>query len=314
MRDYIIRRLLMLIPILIGVSICIFTIMQLIPGDVVSGILGIEETPELRAMWEEKLGLDKPVVEQYFNWIGKAVTGDFGESFRTGAPVFPEIMKRFEISAELAIMACIIAWLIALPLGLISAIKRNSVIDRIVRVVALMGVSVPNFASATLLILFLSKGLNYHSPIMYVGPFQDFAKNMEIMIFPAIILGSVMAGSVMRMTRSSVLEVLRQDFIKAVRAKGASEKVTIFRHALRNGCIPIVTLVGMQIGGLMGGTVVIEQVFSIPGLGQYVLTGISQRDFPVVEGCVLFIAFVYVIVNLLVDILYTYIDPRITYN
>ena len=314
MRDYIIRRLLMLIPVLIGISICIFAIMQLIPGDVVSGILGIEETPELRQMWEAKLGLDKPVVEQYLNWIGKAVTGDFGESFRTGAPVFPEIMKRFVISAELAVLACVIAWIIALPLGIISALKRNSLIDRIVRVIALLGVSVPNFASATLLILFLSKGFNYYSPVKYVGILENFGANFEIMFLPALILGSVMAGSVMRMTRSSLLEVMRQDFIKAVRAKGASEKVTIFRHALKNGCIPIITLVGMQIGGLMGGTVVTEQIFSIPGLGQYVLTGISQRDFPVVQGCVLFIAFVYVFVNLLVDILYTYIDPRISYS
>ncbi len=314
MRDYIIRRLLMLIPVLIGISICIFAIMQLIPGDVVSGILGIEETPELRAMWEKKLGLDKPLVEQYFSWVTNALRGDFGESFRTGAEVFPEIIKRFKISAELAILACIIAWLIALPLGIISALKRNSVIDRIVRIFALLGVSVPNFASATLLILFLSKTFNYYSPVKYVGLFEDFGTNMEIMLLPAAILGGVMAGSVMRMTRSSMLEVLRQDFVKAVRAKGAPEKVTIFRHVLRNSCIPIVTLIGMQIGGLMGGTVVIEQIFSIPGLGQYVLTGISQRDYPVVQGCVLFIAFVYVIVNLLVDILYTYIDPRISYS
>ena len=218
------------------------------------------------------------------------------------------------ISAELAVLACIIAWIIALPLGIISALKRNSVIDRIVRVVALMGVSIPNFASATLIILFLAKGFNYHPPVKYVGLLENFGTNMEIMLLPAFILGSVMAGSVMRMTRSSMLEVLRQDYIKAVRAKGAPEKVTIFRHAFKNSSIPIVTLIGMQIGSLMGGTVVIEQIFSIPGLGQLTLTGITQRDFPVVQGCVLFIAFVYVIVNLLVDILYTYIDPRITYT
>ncbi|MBR5110316.1 MAG: ABC transporter permease [Clostridia bacterium] len=314
MRDYIIRRLLTLIPILIGVSIAIFIIMQLIPGDVVSGILGIEETPELRAMWEAKLGLDKPLVQQYFSWIGKALTGDFGESFRTGAPVFPEIISRFRISAELAILACVIAWIIALPLGILSALKRNSVIDRIVRVVALLGVSIPNFASATLLILFFSKAFNYYTPVKYVGLFENFGTNMEIMLLPAFILGSVMAGSVMRMTRSSMLEVLRQDYIKAVRAKGAPERVTIFRHAFKNSSIPIVTLIGMQIGGLMGGTVVIEQIFSIPGLGQFTLTGISQRDYPVVQGCVLFIAFLYVIINLLVDILYTYIDPRISYS
>lgn len=314
MRDYIIRRLLGLIPILIGISIAIFVVMQLIPGDVVSGILGIEQTPELRAMWEKKLGLDKPLLQQYLSWIGKAVTGDFGESFRTGAAVFPEILSRFSISAELAVLACIIAWIIALPLGVVSALRRNSVVDRIVRVVALMGVSVPNFASATLIILFLAKGFNYHTPVKFTRLTENFAVNMEIMILPAFILGSVMAGSVMRMTRSSMLEVLRQDYIKGVRAKGAPERVTIFRHAFRNSSIPIVTLIGMQIGSLMGGTVVIEQIFSIPGLGQMTLTGIMQRDYPVVQGCVLFIAFVYVIVNLLVDILYTYIDPRITYQ
>ena len=314
MRDYIIRRLLGLIPILIGISIAIFIIMQLIPGDVVSGILGIEQTPELRAMWEKKLGLDRPLVEQYLTWIGKALTGDFGESFRTGAPVFPEILRRFWISAELAVLACIIAWIIAFPLGILSALRRNSIVDRIVRVVALLGVSVPNFASATLLILFLSKGFHYYTPIKYVGLFENFSVNMEIMLLPAMILGSVMAGSVMRMTRSSMLEVMRQDYIKAVRAKGAPERVTIFRHAFRNSSIPIVTLIGMQMGGLLGGTVVIEQIFSIPGLGQFTLTGITQRDYPVVQGCVLFIAFLYVMINLLVDILYTYIDPRITYN
>ena len=314
MRDYIIRRILGLIPILIGISIAIFVIMQLIPGDVVSGILGIEQTPELRAMWEKKLGLDKPLVEQYLTWIGKAVTGDFGESFRTGTPVFQEILSRFKISAELAILGCIFAWIIALPLGVLSALKRNTVIDRIVRVIALLGVSIPNFASATLVILFLAKGFNYHSPVKYAGLFENFGVNMEIMLIPAMILGAVMAGSVMRMTRSSMLEVLRQDYIKAVRAKGAPEKVTIFRHAFRNSSIPIITLIGMQIGSLMGGTVVIEQIFSIPGLGQYTLTGITQRDYPVVQGCVLFIAVVYVVINLIVDILYTYIDPRITYN
>ena len=314
MRDYILRRLLLLIPVLFGISVCVFFIMQLVPGNVVSGILGIEATPELRKAWEVKLGLDRPVLVQYFTWLWKAVTGNFGESFRTGIPVFPEIIRRFGITAELAVLGCLFAWIIAIPLGILSALKRNRPIDKGVRVFALLGVSVPNFASATLLILLLSKVFGYSSPVGYVSLFQNPVKNLQIMVLPAIILGSVMTGSVMRMTRSSILEVLRQDFIKAMRAKGASERITIFRHALKNGCIPILTLVGMQMGSLLGGTVVVEQIFSIPGLGQYTLTGISQRDYPVVQGCVLFIAFVYVIINLLVDVLYTYIDPRIQYE
>ena len=314
MRDYIIRRLLLLIPVLIGISLCVFFIMQLVPGNVVSGILGIESTPELRAAWEQKLGLDKPLYAQYFRWAGNALRGDFGESFRTGAPVFPEILRRFKTTAELALLACFFSILIAIPLGILSALKRNRPADKVVRVAALRGVSMPNFATATLLILFLSKAFGYFTPVKYAALFDQPLVNLEIMVLPALVLGTSMAGSVMRMTRSSVLEVLRQDFIKAVRAKGASERVTIFRHALKNGCIPIITLVGMQMGSLLGGTVVIEQIFSIPGLGQYTLTGISQRDYPVVQGCVLFIAFIYVIINLLVDILYTYVDPRIQYE
>lgn len=314
MRDYIMRRLLMLIPVLLGISLSVFLIMQLVPGDVVSGILGIEQTPELRVMWEKKLGLDQPVHLQYLNWMKNVLRGDFGESFRTGVPVFPQIMSRFRITAELAVLASFTALLIALPLGILSALRRNQPIDKSVRVAALMGVSIPSFALATLLILFLSKVFGYFTPVKYVSFFENPGTNLEIMMLPAIILGSGMAGSLMRMTRSSILEVMRQDFIKAVRAKGATEKITIFRHALKNGSIPIITLVGMQMGSLLGGTVVIEQIFSIPGLGQYVLTGITQRDYPVVQGGVLFIAFVYVIINLLVDILYTYIDPRIQYD
>lgn len=314
MRDFIVRRLLMLIPVLIGISLCVFFIMQLVPGDVVSGILGIESTPELRVAWEAKLGLDRPLYEQYFSWAGNALRGDFGESFRTGAPVFPEIISRFKITAELTLLACFFSIIIAIPLGILSALKRNKPADKVVRVTALLGVSMPSFATATLLILFLSKVFGYFTPVKYTSLFENPLVNLEIMLLPALVLGTSMAGSVMRMTRSSILEILRQDFIKAVRAKGASERITIFRHALKNGCIPIITLVGMQMGSLLGGTVVIEQVFSIPGLGQYVLTGISQRDFPVVQGCVLFIAFVYVIINLLVDIVYTYVDPRIQYD
>ncbi|MDR1569547.1 MAG: ABC transporter permease [Oscillospiraceae bacterium] len=313
MRDYILRRLLMLIPILLGISVCVFTIMQLVPGNVVNGILGIEQTPELRAIWEKKLGLDQPPLIQYFRWMGNVLRGDFGESFRTGAQVFPEIISRFTITAELALLSCLTSLIIAIPLGIVSALKRNRPVDKVVRVAALMGVSMPSFASATLIILFLSKAFGYFTPVKYVSLIQNPGTNLEIMILPALILGTTMAGSVMRMTRSSILEVMRQDFIKAVRAKGAPERITIFRHALKNGCIPIITLVGMQMGGLLGGTVVIEQIFSIPGLGQYVLTGISQRDYPVVQGCVLFIAFIYVIINLFVDIIYTYVDPRIQY-
>lgn len=314
MKNYVIRRVLQMIPVLIGISVLIFAVMKMIPGDVISGILGIEATEELRQQLMVKYGLDKPYVEQYFNWILGVLHGDFGESIRTGAPILPEILERLKVTAELTVLAAVISWIIAIPLGIIAAVKRNSWVDRFVRVFALLGVSVPGFALSILVILVLSLCFNYFSPLHYVSFFQDPLGNLEIMILPALILGISISGSVMRMTRSSVLEVLRQDFIKTVRAKGASERVAIFKHALRNALIPIITLIGMQIGSLLGGAVIIEQVFSLPGLGLLTLTGINQRDYPVVQGCILVIAFIYVVVNLITDILYAYIDPRISYD
>ncbi len=314
MKNYIIRRLLQLIPVLLGISIAIFAILRLIPGGFASGLLGIDATPELIAQVNARYGLDQPILTQYIRWVGGVLHGDFGQSMRSGAPILPEILTRFQVTAELTVLAAIISWCIALPLGITAAVHRNRLPDRVVRVVALLGVSIPHFALAILIILILSLAFGYYPPLNYVGFFENPLKNLEIMFLPALLLGSGMAGSVMRMTRSSVLEVLRQDFIKTVRAKGASDRVTVFKHALRNAMIPIVTLVGMQIGGLLGGAVVIEQIFSLPGLGQMTLTGINNRDYPVVQGCVLFIAFIYVLVNLVVDVLYAYIDPRISYS
>ena len=314
MKNYTIRRILQLIPVLFGISVLIFAVMKMIPGDVISGILGVEATPELRAQLAAKYGLDRPYIVQYLDWIVGVLHGDFGESIRTSAPILPEILSRFKVPAELTIMAAVISWCIAIPLGVLAAVKRNTFADRFVRVFALLGVSVPGFALSILLILVLSLAFNYFPPLGYVGFFEDPLRNLQIMILPAAILGVSISGSVMRMTRSSVLEVLRQDFIKTVRAKGASERVAIFKHALRNALIPIITLIGMQIGSLLGGAVIVEQIFSLPGLGQMMLTGINQRDYPVVQGCVLFIAFVYVLVNLVTDLLYAYIDPRISYD
>lgn len=311
---YIIKRIFMLIPVLFGVSVFIFFVMNIIPGDVAQTILGTDATPEALETLREKFGLNLPLYQQYLNWISGVVTGDFGESMRTGKAVLPDILNRFKLTFELTILSAVISWIIAIPLGIIAAMKRNSSIDFSVRIISLFGVSVPNFALATIIILVLSLGFSYSPPVGYVGLFEDPIRNLEIMLIPAIVLGASMAGAVMRMTRSSILEILRQDFIRTIRAKGAHEKVVIFQHALRNAMIPILTIIGLQIGTLLGGTVIIEQIFSLPGLGQLVLTAITQRDFTVIQGAVLFIAFVFVMVNLLVDILYTYLDPRISYK
>ncbi len=314
MRNYILRRILQLIPILLGISIAIFLVLRFVPGGFTAGLLGIDSTPELEAQVEARYGLDRPYHEQYLDWMGGVLTGDFGTSFRSGEEIFPEIITRFQVTAQLAFMGAVISCLIAIPLGILAAVNRNTWIDRVVRVVALFGVSVPGFASSIILILVLGMAFDYYPPLQYTYFYEDPLRNLEIMILPALVLGSTMSGSVMRMTRSSVLEILRQDFIKTVRSKGASERVAIFKHALRNALIPIVTLVGMQIGALLGGAVVVEQIFSLPGLGLMTLSGINNYDYPVVQGCVLFIATVYVFVNLIVDLLYAAIDPRISYN
>ena len=314
MKNYIIRRLLQLIPVLLGISIAIFAVLRLIPGGFASGMLGIDATPELIEQVNARYGLDQPVVTQYLKWIGGVLHGDFGQSFRSGADILPEILTRFKVTAELAILAAIISWCIALPLGILAAVKRNSAVDRVVRVVALLGVSIPGFALSILIILVLSLAFNYYPPLNYVGLFEDPLKNLEIMLLPSLILGTSMAGSVMRMTRSSVLEVLRLDFIKTVRAKGASERIAIFKHALRNALIPLVTQFGTSFGGLLGGAIITEQVFVINGVGTYLITAINNRNYPVVQSTVLVIATIFILINLAVDILYCVIDPRISYE
>lgn len=311
MAKYILKRVLMIIPVLIAVSVLIFFLIRILPGDVINDILGIEKTPEVRQALEEQFGFDKPVVVQYFMWIGNIFKGDFGTSLRTGRPILPEFWARFKVTLELTLVASFIAWIIAIPLGILSAVRRNSVSDFFIRVFGLLGVSVPNFAFALLLILFLSLGFNYFPPSKWVPFFDNPLKNLEVIIWPALVLGSIMAGSVMRMTRSAMLEVLRQDYIKTVRAKGAGKWLVIMKHAFKNSLIPIITIVGLQIGSLLGGTVVIEQVFALPGLGQGTFDAIFKRDYPVVQINVLMIAVTYVIVNLIVDICYAFIDPRI---
>ncbi|MGM8215098.1 ABC transporter permease [Bacillaceae bacterium W0354] len=314
MYSYILRRLLMLIPVLFGVSIFIFFTLRIIPGDVAQTILGTDATEQALAQLRKDFGLDRPLLEQYITWMSGVLTGDFGESMRTGREILPDILNRFKLTFELTLLSAFISWIIAIPLGIIAGLRRNSKTDFSVRIISLLGVSVPNFALATVLILVLSLYFSYSPPVGYVGLFEDPIKNLEILILPAIVLGTSMAGAVMRMTRSSILEILRQDFIRTIRAKGAKERIVIFNHAFRNAMIPILTIIGMQIGVLLGGTVIIEQIFSLPGLGQLVLTAINQRDFTVVQGAVLFIAFVFVIINLIVDVLYSYLDPRISYK
>ena len=302
----------MLIPVMFTISILIFFLIRILPGDVISDILGIEQTPENRAILERQFNFDKPVPQQYLMWITDILKGDFGVSLRTGRPILPDFLQRFKVTIELALIASLIAWIIAIPLGILSALKRNSISDFFIRIFGLLGVSVPNFAFATLLILVLALGFNYYPPIAWVDLAVDPVRNLETIFWPALVLGSIMAGSVMRMTRSSMLDNLRQDFIKTIRAKGAGPRLVIFKHALKNSLIPIITIIGMQMGALLGGTVVIEQIFALPGVGQMTLDAIFKRDYPIVQANILMLAAIYVLINLLVDVMYAVIDPRVT--
>lgn len=314
MRTYILRRLLLFVPVLFGISIAVFALLHMIPGDAVDLMMGIEGNPELRQQLLKQYGLDYPWYVQYWNWISGVLRGDFGLSMRTGLPVLPEILSRFKVTLMLTIYSSVISWIIAIPLGVLAAVKRNSWVDGASRVFALLWVSVPNFALGTMLLLVLSLGFSYYPPLEYTAFLASPLGNLRSLVWPSLVLGAIMAGSVMRMTRSSLLENLGQDYVRTVRAKGATERVVILRHALRNSLLPIVTIIGMQVGSLLGGTVVTEQIFSLPGLGLYTLTGINQRDYPVVQGSILFFAFVFVIINLVVDVIYSWIDPRISYR
>jgi peptide/nickel transport system permease protein len=311
--SYVIKRVVGLVPILFGISVLVFTILHLVPGDPASIMLGTNATPEAIAALRKRMGLDEPLITQYLSWLGGLVKGDFGVSVHTGEEILPQILKRFSITLQLTLFAVLIGWTIAIPLGILSAIRVHSKTDIVVRIATLLGISVPNFAVGTLLLLVLSLYFGWFPPIDVVSFWEDPGEALQVFILPAVTMGIVIAAGVLRMTRSAFLETMEKDFIRTARAKGNSMWTVVFGHALRNSSIPIVTIAGMQIGYLLGGSVIVEQLFSIPGLGQYVLEGIYQRDYPVVQGGVLFVALVFVLVNLLIDIIYTWIDPRIKY-
>lgn len=318
MLRYLAQRAIAFIPTLIGVSLLVFIAIRLIPGDAITANLGTEAgmlTETQRAALERYYGLDRPPVEQYFVWMGEALQGNLGFSIRHGAPVLDLILSRFPLTLELAILAMLIALAIGLPFGLLSAIRHNTLIDLIGRLFALVGLAVPNFLFGTLVIYVLSV---YFGVLPTAGNYVSLAENpwlnLQQMFFPALTLGFAFAASVMRMTRSSMLEVLGEDYVRTARSKGLRERRIITGHALRNALIPVITLVGVQMGYLLGGTFIVEQIFALPGLGRLTVNAISQREYALVQGATLFIALNFVLINLAVDLLYAAIDPRISYN
>ncbi|GII94021.1 nickel ABC transporter permease [Sinosporangium siamense] len=301
-------RLVSVVPVLLGISIISFFVIRMIPGDVISSIMGEDfADPAVEAEMRRYFGLDMPVHEQFLHWFGNLLQGDLGTSMRTGQPVLDEIMDRFPATLLLAVSALVVSVIISIPFGVISATRRNGVLDAASRLVSLIGLSVPNFWLGILLVYVFSVSLGW---LPSQGSGESLA-DLQYLVLPAVTLGASLAAISMRMTRSSMLEVLNQDYVRTARAKGLAETVVVTRHALRNSLIPVVTVLGIQAGALLGGTVVVEQVFSWPGLGTMVIRGITQRDYPVVQGTLLFLALFYVVVNLVVDLVYVYLDPRL---
>jgi peptide/nickel transport system permease protein len=315
MRTHILRRLVLLAPTLFGISVLAFSLMRFLPGDVVDQMIGTEASlgPEARATLYRLLGLDAPFHIQYLRWLGDLLQGNLGVSLRTSEPITKLIGQRVGITAELALLSVALSAVVAIPLGVLAAIRRNGPLDFIAQIVGLVGLSFPNFWLATVLLLITSVYFRWQPQLIWVGPFENLVANLQQMAMPVLSLSVALMAVVMRMTRSSMLEVLGQDYVRTAHAKGLRERAVLTRHALKNAAIPILTVLGLQVGYLLGGAVVIEQVFGLPGIGWMILNGIFQRDYPIVQGGVLFVALVFVSVNLLVDVLYAFVDPRIRY-
>ena len=317
MTRYLIRRAIQVVPVLFGVSVAVFLMLRLIPGDVVDLILGTEgaASPERMAQLRALFGLDRPFHEQYLTWLGGLLGGDLGRSIRTSRPILPDILARLPVTLQLASMAMLLSLGFALPLGVLSAVRRYSRADSLIRVVGLIGLSIPNFWLASMMILAVSSFARGVLPTSgYTSPAQDLVGNLRSMLLPSIALAVANMAILMRMTRSSMLEVLRQEYVNTARSKGLVERTVVYRHALRNALIPVVTIAGVQVGYLLGGAIIVEQIFALPGVGTLILNGILQRDYPVVQAGVLFVAASFVLVNLAVDVLYAYLDPRIHYG
>jgi len=308
--QFIARRLLATVPLLFFVSVVAFSFVHVLPGDPAILFLGEEATPETLAQFRARLGFDRPLPTQYLEWLARALRGDLGRSLRTNQPVTEAILQRLPVTIELLGAALAVSLAIAIPMGIVSAVKRNSGVDLASTVFALVGFSLPNFWLGLILIYVFALLLRWLPPSGFV-PLPAVADNVRSLILPALTLGTALAALVTRQLRSGMLEVLRQDYVRTAQAKGLSQGVVVGKHALKNALIAVVTVVGLQIGGLLGNTIITESLFALPGVGRLMIDAVFSRDFFIVQGVVLFLAVGYVVSNLIVDVLYSYLDPRI---
>jgi peptide/nickel transport system permease protein len=311
MHRFIAGRLLSTIPTLLGVVTLVFVVMRLVPGSIVDQILASgDASEETRASLRAFFGLDQPIYVQYFQYLGNLLTGDLGASWRARFPTMDMILFALPVTLQLALMAAVISMAVGIVAGILSAVYENTPLDHVIRVLSLFGLSMPVFWQATMIILVLSLTVRW-APLGYVSLFEDPLQNLSLMILPALALGTSASASVMRMTRSCLLDVLRQDYVRTAQAKGLRQRAVVVRHAVKNAMIPVVTILGLQFGSLLGGSVVVESVFGMPGIGLLILNAIGMRDYPIVQGAVIFTAIMFMLTNLLVDVLYGYLDPRI---
>ena len=320
MSSYILHRLLLFIPTLFGASILIFVLMRLVPGDIAEILVyqtGSESSTVQKRQIQQirrELGLDRPVVTQYLDWIGGAVRGDFGQSYVQRRPVIDILKERFPRSMELAALTMLIAMVWAVPLGVVSAVRQNGPVDYLARLVSLSGLSLPLFFTGALILYGLVRFFRWLPPLEFVSFTENPVENLKQLIWPALAQAYYISAPITRLTRSQMLEVIRHDYVRTARAKGLAERAVTWKHVVRNALLTIVTIVGLQLGQLLTGSIVLENVFYLPGLGRLALGAISARDLPVVQGVVLFVAVTVVTLNFVVDLLYTVLDPRIRYE
>ena len=311
MTEFLIKRIATIIPTLIFVSMLIFGLQQLLPGDPAKILAGEEQDPSVIAHLRDKLHLDEPLPLRYAYWVGGALKGDLGESVRNQQPVLELVLQKLPVTVQLATMAMVIALVIGIPSGIVSAVGRGTWWDTVANVFALWGISTPNFWLGILLILLFSVQLGWLPASGYVSPFEDLGANLAAMIMPAFVLGNAIAAVLMRHTRSAMLQVMSADYVRTARAKGLSERVVVLRHALRNALVPIITLGALELGTLLSGAVLTEQVFTIPGFGKLIVDSVFNRDYAVVQGVVLVTATTYIVLNLLADVAYFAVNPRL---
>ncbi len=314
MKRLIVQRIIAIPPVILVVTMITFSLILLLPGDPAAILLGEEADPELLEKFRRELGLDKPIPVQYVNWLGDVFRGDLHSSLRTHLPITTELKNRIPVTLELSILSLLLTWWIAIPIGIISAARPNTAADNAGTIFAMWGVATPNFWLGIMLIYLFSVVLGWLPAIGYVPFAEDPMGNLKGMIMPVIASGTAGSAGLMRQTRSAMLEVLRQDYIRTAYSKGLAERGVLTRHALKNAMIPIITVVGFEIGHLLSGSVIVETIFSLPGVGRFAVTGVIMNDLPVVQGVLLLFGFTVILGNLLADITYAVVDPRIRYS